>query len=251
MSDHTSRILYLTSSPCGSYRCETPPNYPGLDPANGFLELLRRDWPQAARVLLVCAEPTDTDGNDRMARFFAEKLDADGFSTDKIFLCDCRTADAFRSRGLQGFHVVILGGGHVPTMNRYYQKWLSPLLQRFNGIVIGISAGSMNCAETVYCSPELPGEAADPDFRRFIPGFGLTGLQILPHYHAVRWDIVDGRRLIEDIICPDSLQTDIYAIPDGSFIRQQGCLRQLYGPGYRIHRGGIFPVGNFNTATPL
>ena len=68
---------------------------------------------------------------------------------------------------------------------------------------MGISAGHMNCAEIVYAQPEMPGEAVDPDYRRFIPGLGLTKYNILPHYQAVKDDYVDGMRLFEDITFRD------------------------------------------------
>ena len=34
----------------------------------------------------------------------------------------------------------------------------------------------MNCAETVYAQPELEGESMDPEYQRFLPGFGITKL---------------------------------------------------------------------------
>ena len=58
--------------------------------------------------------------------------------------------------------LLILGGGHVPTQNRFFQKiGLRERMKAFAGLVIGISAGSMNSAEIVYAHPELEGEAID------------------------------------------------------------------------------------------
>ena len=64
----------------------------------------------------------------------------------------------------------------------------------------------MNAAGTVYAVPELDGEAADPSYRRFISGLGLTKTMILPHYQACRNDVIDGLRLFEyldELFAPD------------------------------------------------
>jgi len=49
---------------------------------------------------------------------------------------------------LYDYDVVILAGGHAPTQNAFFHKIkLKELLKIFDGIVIGISAGTMNCAD--------------------------------------------------------------------------------------------------------
>ena len=104
---------------------------------------------------------------------------------------------------------------------------------------MGISAGTMNCAELVYAQPEMPGEASDPSFRRFIQGLGLTDCNILPHYQAVKDDYVDGLRLMEDITYPDSFGHRFYAIPDGSYFLQTEDRREIRGEAYLISEGSI------------
>lgn len=242
--------LYLTSSPCGNYRSGEP-DYPGLNPANGLLDELYRDWPEDAKVLLVSAEPDDAEGNDGMLDFFAEKLEASGLPVGWLDICDVRTIlDCVRD--MAAYDVIIFGGGHVPTANSFIMLWeFDRLLADFGGIIMGISAGTMNCAETVYAIPEMEGEALDPDYERFIPGLGLTDIQVLPHYQAVRWDILDGLRVIEDIACPDSMGNLFYALPDGSFILQRDGLAEVHGPAYRIQDGSITPFGHDEEVTPL
>ena len=57
----------------------------------------------------------------------------------------------------------------------------------------------MNCAKTVYAHPERAGEAIDPQYKRFIPGLGLTKRMILPHYQMIKDDVLDNLRAMEDI----------------------------------------------------
>ena len=244
--------LYLTSSPFGNYRTDSgEPDYPGFNPENGLLEELRKDWPENARVLLVSADPYNMDGNDMMLDYFKGRIAGDELSTLWVEIFDARNADLLIDTMSQ-FDVIIFGGGHVPTMNSFLHEYgVAEALLDFEGIVMGISAGSMNCAETVYASPEEPGEAVDPDYERYLPGLGLTECQIMPHYQAVRWDVLDGLRLVEDILCPDSMGNCFIALPDGSFILQREGVPMLCGPGYFIQEGAIFPVGRPGSVTAL
>ena len=133
--------------------------------------------------------------------------------------------------------LIVLAGGHVPTQNAFFHRIKLPeILKDYNGVLLGISAGSMNMAKTVYAQPEEPGESG-PDYQRFIPGLGLTEIQICPHYQKVRDYLVDGLRLFEDITYPDSMGNCFYALPDGSYIYQDEDQCLLCGEGYRIRNG--------------
>ena len=133
--------------------------------------------------------------------------------------------------------LIVLAGCHVPTQNAFFQEiGLRELLVDYPGVVMGISAGSMNSADIVYAQPEEPGESA-PEFQRFLPGLGLTQVNVLPHYQKVKNDILDGLRVFEDITYADSMGKTFIAIPDGSYIVDDGADRILFGEGYRIRNG--------------
>jgi len=100
-----------------------------------------------------------------------------------------------------------------------------------------VSAGSMNCKDVVYAQPELPGESTAPDYRRFIPGHNLSKIQILPHYQMVRNNILDGRRLYEDITFADSFGRSFYVLIDGSYVMRKDDSYTLWGEGYLIRDG--------------
>lgn len=90
----------------------------------------------------------------------------------------------------------------------------------------------MNCASTVYAQPELEGEAVDPDYRRFIPGLGLTEHMVVPHYQMLCGTVLDGLRVIEDITLPDSVGHRFFLLPDGSYILEEAGSATLYGEAY-------------------
>lgn len=150
--------------------------------------------------------------------------------------CDYRNEKIVQE--LSKYDVVILSGGHVPTQNSFFEKiCLKEELKNFHGILIGISAGTMNSAKVVYAQPELEGESIDAEYQRFLSGLGITNLMILPHYQDLKEDILDGKHVIEDITYPDSYGKEFYAINDGSYILIQDGVQTLYGEGYLIKDG--------------
>ena len=234
--------LFLTSSPIGIYRSNEPLNYKGFNPANGMMEALRRFWKDNAKCLLISAFHDEYEVNDRMRDDYEHIVKYTGLSISCMDICDSRNGNE-KARELSGYDFVILGGGHVPTENAFFRRiGLAEGFGGFNGIAMGISAGTMNCARVVYAQPELPGEAADPGYKRFIPGLGLTEYNLLPHFNAVKNDVLDGMRLIEDIAFADSMGRTFYAITDGSYLLQTEDMAEIRGEAYMIRDGAITKV---------
>ena len=244
-------ILFLTSSPIGVYRSEEPLNYKGFNPANDMVKELRRFWTDNARCILISAFPDEYELNDRMRKDFESIIKDTGLSISCMDICDSRNGKE-KADTLHSYDFVILGGGHVPTENAFFKKIsLADRFHGYQGIVMGISAGTMNCARIVYAQPELPGEAVDPSYERFIPGLGLTEYNVLPHYNAVKNDIVDGMRLMEDITYADSTGHTFYAITDGSYLLQTGGSAEIRGEAYRIQDGEILQISTDGDICPL
>lgn len=168
-----------------------------LNPANGFPALLQESVPAAGKYLLICADPDGWERTDHHAAQDVQAFRDAGFAVSDFTVLDGRNQDQ-AAKLISEADVVILGGGHVPTQNRFFQKiGLKDLLREYSGVVVGISAGSMNSAGQVYAQPELEGEAVDPDYQRFLPGLGLTSCNILPHYEQWKDDTLDGQRVMD------------------------------------------------------
>lgn len=228
-------ICFLTSQ-------VNPEGVGALNPTNGFVDELRRCLPTPIRALDICSDPDAWAITDFYAGITRGYFEDAGFPIERYLTLDSRN-EAQAAALIQSSNLIILGGGHVPTQNRFFQRiGLRALLQGYDGVVIGISAGSMNAADVVYAQPEEPGEATDPAYRRFLPGLGLTDVNLLPHYDRVKDDILDGLRLFEDVTCPDSLGRAFYAIPDGSYLYMEDGRQELRGEAYRIRDGRIEPV---------
>ena len=139
--------------------------------------------------------------------------------------------------------VILLAGGHVPTQNAFFREiGLRQLLADRERVIMGVSAGSMNAADVVYAQPEEAGEAVDPAYRRFIPGLGLTQRNILPHYHMVKDNVLDGMRLFEEITFSDSHGRTFWVLADGSYILETAGEARLYGEAWVIRDGAMQKV---------
>ena len=207
-----------------------------LSNANGFVDRIREVLPENPRCLFVCSSPDRHDLNCRFgADVFMAFADA-GVCFSQYGVLDADSA-AFAAELVEDSDLIVLAGGHVPTQNAFFQEiGLRELLSDYPGVVMGISAGSMNCADTVYVQPEEEGESA-PEFERFAPGLGLTDINVLPHYQKVKDYMLDGLRLFEDITYADSMGHTFIAIPDGSYIvgDEDGAI--LFGEAYRVRDG--------------
>lgn len=237
-------ILFLTSSPIGIYRSEEPLDYKGFNPANNMVKELKKHWREKAQCIIISAFPDEHDLNDRMRADFESILNDTGLSFSCMDICDSRNGRE-KADALHDYDFVILGGGHVPTENAFFKDiCLKDRFIGYQGIVMGISAGTMNCARIVYAQPEMSGEATDPSYKRFIPGLSLTEFNILPHFNAVKNDYLDGMRLFEDITFADSHGHTFYAITDGSYLLQTEERAELRGEAYKIQDGEIVKVSS-------
>lgn len=239
--------LFLTSSPCDDNvpaGCDLPCI---LFERNHFVELLKERFQPGCRCVMVAAYPQSFARNDEMAETFHRAFCHHGMNLTQTTIVDDRNADALPQL-IRESGVVLLAGGHVPTENAFFARiGLKAMLQGYEGIIMGISAGTMNCCATVYAQPEEPGEAIDPTYKRFLPGLALTDVMVLPHYQKVRNSTVDGLRLFEDITLPDSHGRTFYALPDASFVLVEGDEKEgeqatLCGEGWRIRDGEMHQI---------
>ena len=224
-------IAFLTSSPCiyGAPRAI-------VNPENGFADNLRRCLPEKIRCLFITSAPDDYAFTDRVAWEMRTCFAEDGFYIPELAILDRRNQqDAQMLIWKSDF--IILAGGHVPTQNAFFQDiGLRELLKDYQGVVLGISAGTMNAADRVYVQPEEPGESV-PEFPRFAEGLGITKLNVLPHYQMVKDNYLDGRRLFEDITYADSWGECFYVFVDGTYLLIENGKTTLYGEAYRLSDG--------------
>ena len=226
----------LTSSLGGQVKIEGKRLPSKLPETNGLLKSIKAVWKNDSKVMIISGSPEYYDKNDSVLFCLKGAFSLSNLSASEVKMCDERNKEIIER--LPEMDVLILAGGHVPTQNSFMKTIeLKERLQDWDGLLIAWSAGSMNCAEMVYAGPELPGEAIDPNYQRWIRGLGITKTNIFPHFEALRDEILDGLRLIEDITYADSMGNEIIALNNGSFIVIDNGTEILYGEAYSIKNG--------------
>lgn len=210
-----------------------------INEANELLESLREDLTEPISCLYVSSDPNEHEKTLHYARDLRDALKNSGFAVKNVTVLDNRNAWKAESL-LSRTNFVLLAGGHVPTQNAFLNEvGLRQMLEEWDGVLMGISAGSMNSADAVYAHPEEPGEAIDPDYERWLPGLGITGANILPHFQKWKDDTLDGLSLLYEIAAPDSDDNYFFLMPDGSYIYGREGKEYICGESELLHNGEI------------
>ncbi|MBR6698995.1 MAG: hypothetical protein IKL71_03135 [Bacteroidaceae bacterium] len=221
--------LFLTSSPCG--------HDGAIFEKNGFREELLRQLGGEVRGLYVTSSPDDFGGSECASEGMRTALRDCGVNIAGWTLLDRRNMTHAHSL-VRESNLVILGGGHVPTQHSFFQEmFLREALLVYEGVLLTISAGSMNCADEVYSIPELPGEVRDPNYRRFFRGMGLTSIQILPHYYEWKDFVLDGMKIYNEVAAKDSMGKRFYVFPDGTYLYSMFGYEEIRGEAFLMENG--------------
>lgn len=244
-------ILFLTSSPCLDDVPQGVDLPCILNNVNRFVDRMRAAWKPGSRMLVIAGDPDNYPLNDEMGDTFRRAFAYHGMACSQFAMLDTRN-ESYAEMLVRGADFIMLAGGHVPSQNRFFERiGLRRLMEDWDGVVMGVSAGSMNAADNVYAQPEMPGESVDPAYERYIRGLGLTQLNILPHYQMVRDNILDGRRLYENITFEDSFGRTFYVLVDGSYIVQKDGEALLCGEAYVIRDGAMTKLCSEGGEVPL
>lgn len=228
-----------------------------LNTANGLADGLRAALTEngsashGIRCLMVTSFPDDEEITDRMAWEIRECFERADMPFTRYEVLDRRTQQ-YAARMIRQANFIILCGGHVPTENKFFRQLkLRERLQRWDGVMLTISAGSMNCADIVFSTPEYDGEAQDPKYKTYLRGLGLTDINIIPHFQNLKSTKIDGLRLMEDIVAYHSFMHPVYCLPDGSYIYITPEVVEMRGLIYRMKDGVMRCVCREGKRKPL
>ncbi len=237
-------VLFLTSS-FVEYRKIDDPGPVHIRSDYEFIPNLKRYWRENSGLLVIAADPNDEKTNDITAQRMEDAFKMAGLSVREVSILDGRTADnAFDL--IKNSDVIVISGGHAPTQNTFFEKiGLKFMIQGYPGIIVSLSAGSVNCATEAYIFPEIEGEAADPGFIRFREGLGLTDISIIPHYSYLKDCTVDGKNIIDDIVYPNSLGRKFYIMDDGSYFLIDNDVTKLFGKAKCLENGAFQVVDSY------
>ena len=116
---------------------------------NGILDVIKSCVSNYGTLLYVASSRDDYEITDMYANLVFESFRMT-LPFDNYAILDGRVDDA---KGLvSSADFIILGGGHVPTQNEYFESiGLRDILSGLDTPVLGISAGSMNMAIHKFC----------------------------------------------------------------------------------------------------
>lgn len=115
---------------------------------------------------------------DRYFAHFLELFAACGIRFEKACVVDGRMTPEEAQRAVREADVVWLSGGDTPSQFGYFKQYgLVDALKKHGGVVIGMSAGAINMAETAVCTL-----TCTHDRFEIYPALGLVSTSVEPHF---------------------------------------------------------------------
>ncbi len=217
---------------------------------NGILDLFKKFTPKRDNFVFVASVESSYAATDIYANITFDSFKLT-FPFKNYIILDGRTKGQAKEI-VENADFILLCGGHVPTQNQFFQNInLKELIKNTNALIVGGSAGSMNAAEIVYAQPELEGESIDPNFKKYLPGLGLTNISILPHFEQRQDYMLDGKNILKEISLPDSKNIPFIAFSDGAFIHDNGISQKMYGKAYLFDKGSFQQIAEDNWVTDI
>lgn len=227
-------ICFLTSSFWNGYVRNIDDDLT-LNDRNDFVKRLRAFWPLKAKLLIIASNPDDIN-NEKYGLMYAKTF-SNTFGDLKYSLIDHNN----KHFDMKDYNVIVLCGGHVPTQNDFLTELqFETKLQDFNGVLIGLSAGTMNCEKIVYAPEEEKNDFISKEYKRYLKGLGIIDKMIIPHYvygDEKRDSLVFGKRMYKDIYIPDSYNHELLFIEDGTYIICESNKTELFGKAYTLNKG--------------
>lgn len=208
-----------------------------IDNTNGFVDSLKENLKRKNKVVFVVSDGhQEHEKNMVYANIFFDSLKLVGIEFDNYYVLEDSTRDK-ASEYIDGADLVFLCGGRTSYQMKFFEEInLKKILELYDGIVIGQSAGAINMAELVYNSPE---DIENPD-PIIYEGLGLTKINIEPHfqYDSSNFDEVDKYQ--RNNMIEESMKRNIIGQCNGSHIIIDSNNNAIaYGQTYIIENGKI------------
>ena len=197
----------------------------GNDKEKGFydsvVDYLRGDIKDNSVITFISSSFDNYEKNDsyynNMIRFF-ENIN---INFKETYLIDNRMKKEMAKEIINKSDVIYLMGGipHIEMQNILSYKLIEPL-KNFEGIIIGVSAGSMNMNKNVCYIDE------ENNVKEY-NGIGLTDFNIYPHLDFNNIDY------LKEIFRVSKIRKTI-ALPNESFIRVENGISEIIGEHYIV-----------------
>ena len=229
------KSIILTSGPEFSVKNEDG-NRKAVKLANeALVQTLKEEIEDYNNLLFICSTPDEYKKNEEYSKLITKSLSLAGLKFSMSDVIDSR--NWLFSKGLinSANLVVLLGGDPLEQMEFFNGIELKEKLRKYKGCLLGISAGTVNMAKTVYCSKD-----EDIEETLYYKGLGLTDINVEPHF-----DDTDTVR-INEVLLKDSEKKSFVALPDESFIVLKDGNVTLNGDAYYFSNGSYNKIDSLN-----
>ena len=163
---------------------------------------------------------------DHYFKFFLDMFADIGITFEETCVVDGRLSVVEVQKVVKEADVVWLSGGDTPVQFGYFQKYgLDKVIGQHQGIIIGMSAGSINMAETTICTLSC-GHRKQEIYR----GLGCVDISVEPHFDIDK---------VSDELLELSKGYVIYGLCDDAIIVCKDGDLEFYGEIYKIEGGNV------------
>lgn len=207
-----------------------------LDNYNGIVNQIKNSLNGNSAMLFIASSPDDKEKIDLYAKLLFEGLKLSDISFDEYLVLDSSTVNNTEEY-IDRANMIFLSGGDTYIQNEFFKRInLKEKLKKFNGLIIGQSAGAINMADDVFNSPEEM-ENSEPVFFK---GLGLTNINIEPHFILDDDNFDESKKYQRNAIISESNNRKIYGQCNGSHILiDNDGNATIYGETYLISNGQI------------
>lgn len=211
-----------------------------IDNTNGIVDQIKSMLERQHTILFIAASPDDYEMVEDYSKLIFDGFKFSGFDFENHLILDRRTADLTK-KYIESADLIFLSGGDTFVENTFFKDIkLKELLENYQGVIVGQSAGSINLASNVYNSPE---DGNETDIKTiYFDGLGLSDINIEPHFELYT-EMFDENKLYQRRhILNESNTRTIYALCDGAHIIETDRETIIYGESYIIKDEKITPL---------
>ena len=207
-----------------------------LDNSNGIVDQIKKSLNGNNTLLFIASSPDDEEKINLYTNLLFEGLKLSGISFNEYLVLYSSTVDNAQEY-IDKANMIFLSGGDTYVQNEFFKRInLREKLEKFNGLIIGQSAGAINMADDVFNSPEEM-ENSEPVFFK---GLGLTNINIEPHFMLDDSNFDESEKYQRNAILSESNNRKIYGQCNGSHILiDNDGTATIYGETYLISNGQI------------
>ena len=184
-------------------------------------EMLNRVIKKKSSIVCIASDFFSYELTDKFWNVFYNMFKSAGLSFEKSAVIDGRLTPSQAQTLVKKADVVWISGGDTIAEFNYIKKYgLDDILKAHQGVLIGMSAGTLNLAKKVIL-PVCKGHSEQSIY----DGLGLVDITVISHYDM---------GIIPEEILSLSEEYELYLMTDGSYILCTGEQKEFYGNILRI-----------------